>query len=385
MMIDFKKYENELISLRREFHKIPEVSLKEYKTSEKIRKYLISLGISDIESYADTGISAIIYGNGDKTVGLRADIDALFVKEETNLTYKSENEGVMHACGHDGHIAIGLVLAKIFSENSDLLKGNIKLIFQPAEEEGDGAKRMIDGGVLEKCRPDYIVSGHLWPEIETGKIDITDNITFAGSDIIKIEVNGKGGHGALPHTVKDSLYAASKIAVALKELGIEFNKKGITNILSICSFDCKSQFNIFKDDAYLLGTLRTVDKEQREAIIEEMKKTVNNILQKEELGGSCEVAVDAPPLVNDVKLAKITRDVISSKMGEDVLCDFGPVMASEDFAYFSNEVPSVHLKIGSGGSEVEYPALHNSKYELNEKSLIIGVEAFYNIITELLK
>jgi len=384
-MIDFKKYENELISLRREFHKIPEVSLKEYKTSEKIRNYLIGLGISDIKTYADTGLAAVIYGKGDKTVGIRADIDALFVQEETNLPYKSENEGVMHACGHDGHIAIALVLAKIFWENRELLKGNIKLIFQPAEEEGDGAKRMIDGGVLENPRPDFMLSGHLWPEIEAGKIDITDDITFAGSDIIKIEVNGKGGHGALPHNIKDSLYTASKIAIALKEKGIELNKQGITNILSICSFDCKSQFNIFKDDACLLGTLRTVNKEHREKVIEEIKNTVKVLLNEGDVCGNCEITVDAPPLINNKKLAKLARDVIASKMGGEVLCDFGPVMASEDFAYFSNEIPSVHLKIGSGGDEVEYPALHNSKYEMNEKSLITGVEAFYNIITELLE
>lgn len=381
LVINFHDYENEVINLRREFHKIAEPSTKEYNTQNKIIEYLESIGIKDIKKCADTGVVAFLCGNGDKTVGVRADIDALMVKEETELTYKSQNEGVMHACGHDGHIAIGLVLAKIFSDNKAELKGNVKFIFQPAEEDGYGAKRMIKDGALENPYVDYLVSCHLWPQIDTGKIDITRGATFASSDIINVKVMGKGGHGALPHLVKDSLYSASKIAVRLKELGIELNKKGIKNVLSVCSFDCKSEFNIFKDDAYLKGTLRAFDKKEREIIINEMKNAVKLIAEEDEITAELEVVVDCPSLVNNDKLVDIARNVID----ENKLIEFGPVMPAEDFAYFSDERPSVHLKIGSGGEDVKYPVLHNSKYELNEKSLIIGVEALYNVITELYK
>jgi amidohydrolase len=290
----------------------------------------------------------------------------------------------MHACGHDGHIAMGIILAKIFMDNRDMLKGNIKFIFQPAEEEGDGALKMLDAGVLDP-KPDYMVSGHLWPEIETGKIDITDKITFAASDIIEVTIKGKGGHGALPHTVKDSLYAGSKVAIALKDFGIELNEKGMKNILSVCSFDCKSQYNIFKNDAFLLGTLRTVDSEHREYIISEMKKICDKIADEIGLEIECNIKVDCPALVNDSSLVEITRKALEEKMGNDIFVDFGPVMASEDFSYFSNLVPSVHLKIGSGGEGAVCPVLHNSRYELDERSLIIGVEAIYTIIEKILK
>ncbi len=382
-MPDFKKYEEELLALRREFHKYPELSLKEYETSKRIKNYLKSYGIEDIRDCIETGIIADIYGEGEKTVAIRMDIDALNVSENTNLPFKSVNQGIMHACGHDGHIAIGIILAKIFSENRGKLKGNIKFIFQPAEEEGDGALKMLDAGALNP-KPDYIVSGHLWPEIETGKIDITDKITFAAADVIEVRVKGKGGHGALPHTVKDPIYAGSKAAIALKELGIELNKKGIKNILSICSFDCKSQYNIFRNDAFLMGTLRTVDNEEREYIINEMKNICKKIADENGVEIDCEVIVNCPALVNDSSLVKIAREAIEEKMGKDIFEDFGSVMASEDFSYFSNLVPSVHLKIGSGGERAVFPILHNSRYELDERSLLIGVEAIYTIIEKIL-
>ena len=199
----FKNYEEKLIELRREFHKIPELGYFEVKTKKKIIEYLKALGIEDIREIGDTGICAIIYGNGDKTVGIRADIDALKVTEETNLPFKSTHEGFMHACGHDGHIAMNLGIAEFFVKNPELLKGNLKLIFQPAEEGEGGAKMMIEKGVLENPKVDYMLSGHLWPSIETGYIDISEGTTFASDTLIEIELKGKGGHAAYPEKVKN--------------------------------------------------------------------------------------------------------------------------------------------------------------------------------------
>lgn len=378
----FDKYLNELVAVRREFHQIPELGYKEYKTKAKIIEYLKSIGVSDIKEISDTGVVATIYGNGEKTVGLRADIDALPVTEQTDLPFKSLHDGVMHACGHDGHIAINLICAKFFMENKDLLKGNLKLIFQPAEEGGGGAKVMLKHDILKNPDVSYMLSCHLWPSIETGKVDASFGTTFASDTHIEIEIMGKGGHGAHPENVKDVIYGGSLVVAGLKELTKEFNDKGIKNVLSICSFDCVSANNVYKDSAHLKGTLRTLKEADAEIVSKAIKDKVNDILSSQGLTGICDLDLSYIPLVNDTKVTSVMREVISDTLGCENLCEIGSVMTAEDFAFFAKEVPSCHLKIGTKSKDSPY-SLHQSKYTINEDSLLIALKVLTNGIIKL--
>ncbi len=380
----FIKYEEKLIELRREFHKIPEPGYKEFKTKEKIISYLKNLGIEDIKEVGETGISAVIYGQGTKTIGLRADIDALKITEETGLPFSSTHQGLMHACGHDGHIAMNLLVAEYFMEHKDLLKGNLKLIFQPAEEVDGGAQMMIEKGVLENPRVDYMLSGHLWPSIETGYIDISEGTTFASDTLIEIELMGKGGHAAYPEKVKNVVLCGSEIIIALNKLSQDFNEAGHKNVLSMCSFDCISGNNIFKDNAHLKGTLRMLDEEAEKLLSKAITDTVSDICHKYDIKCQCDVPLNYIPLVTDSQTVKKVREALLDTFGKDKVLELGYAMTAEDFAYFAKAVPSCHLKIGTHIEGYEYP-LHNSRYNLNEKSLIIGVEAFVRGIIKLLE
>ena len=379
----FKKYNEELISLRREFHKIPELGYKEFKTKAKIIDYLKSIGIEDIKEISDTGVCATIYGNGEKTIGIRADIDALPVKEETFLPFSSLHEGIMHACGHDGHIATALTVAKFFKENTHLLKGNLKLIFQPAEEGEGGAKMMIENKVLENPNVDCMLSFHLWPDIETGKVDASYGTTFASDTLIEIEIKGKGGHGAYPEKIKDVIYGGSEIIIALKKLSKDFNDKGVKNVLSMCSFDCVSTHNVFKDSAHLRGTLRMLDEQAEIEVSQAIRDTVKNILDSNNLNGIIDVNLNYIPLVNDDEVTSIVREVICDTLGEENLYELGSAMTAEDFAYFAKEVKSCHIKVGTKSEDCPYP-LHNAKYTINEDSLLIGLKVLANGIIKLL-
>lgn len=379
----FDKYNEEVINLRREFHKIPELGYFEFKTKAKIIDYLKSIGIEDIKEISDTGICATIFGNGKKTIGIRADIDALPVKEETELPFSSLHDGVMHACGHDGHIAIALTLAKFFKENSHLLKGNLKLIFQPAEEGEGGAKMMIENKVLENPKVDCMLSCHLWPDIETGKADASHGTTFASDTLIEIEIIGKGGHGAYPEKIKDVIYAGSEIIIALKKLSKDFNDKGVKNVLSMCSFDCASTHNVFKDSAHLKGTLRMIDEQSEIVVSESIRNTVKKILDDNNIDGIINVNLNYIPLVNDYGVTNAVRDVICDTLGEENLYELGYAMTAEDFAYFAKEVKSCHIKVGTKSEDCPYP-LHSAKYTINEDSLLVGVKILANSVIKLL-
>ena len=379
----FSKYEEELINLRREFHKIPEIGYKEFKTKEKIISYLKGLGITDIKEISETGVAATIYGNGEKTIGLRSDIDALKIKEETNLPFSSLHDNVMHACGHDGHIALNLMCAKFFTEHKDMLKGNLKLVFQPAEEVDGGALMMIENGVLGNPKVDCMIAAHLWPSIKTGMADASFGTTFASDTLIEIEITGKGGHAAYPENVKNVVYTGSRIIIALKELSDYYNNNGVKNVLSMCSFDCVSSNNVFKDSAHLKGTLRMLDEEKEREVSEKIKATVENIFKEEGLSGFADIKLNYIPLVNNKEITSVVREAIKETLGKDNLYELGYAMTAEDFAYFAKAVPSCHIKLGTGFSGCSYP-LHNSKYTIDEKSLLPGLKVFVNAIIKLL-
>lgn len=379
-----KSLEKEMISLRREFHQIPEVAFEEFKTSKKIKEYLEQFGMKDIKSYASTGIAAVVYGkNPGKTIGVRVDIDALPVTEENEIPYRSTHPGKMHACGHDAHIAIGLGLAKVFYENRESLSGNVKFIFQPAEEGVGGAEPMIKEGVLQNPTVDYMLGCHLWPEIPSPKIDITSGSTFASSDVFQLHIKGFGGHGGMPEKVKDCVYAGAKVAAALKELyfSAPYEKK---TVISVCSFEAPSAANVYPASCVIKGTIRTLSEKIRAKVKEDIRGLVTQILDALNIPFELTITPEYPTLANDDKLLSIMERCAKELFGDEQIIHHGPTMAAEDFAFFTQALPSCHVKIGCGNSECCMP-LHNPKFNLDESAIVTAASLLERMILELLK
>lgn len=379
-----RSLEKEMIALRREFHRIPEIAFEEFETSQKIKEYLKQIGIEDIKTYASTGIAAVVYGkNPGKTVGVRMDIDALPVTEENDIPYRSVHDGKMHACGHDAHIAVGLGLAKVFYENRQNLSGNVKLIFQPAEEGVGGAAPMIEEGVLQNPDVDYMLGCHVWPEIPSQKIDITNGATFASSDVFQLKIKGFGGHGGMPEKVKDCVYAGAKVAAALKELyfSAPYEKK---TVISVCSFEAPSAANVYPASCVIKGTIRTLSEEIRAKVKEDIRSLVTGILEELAIPFELSITPEYPTLVNDDKLLSIMEHCVKELFGGEQIVHHGPTMAAEDFAFFTQAVPSCHVKVGCGNAECCMP-LHNPKFNLDEAAIVTAACLLERMVLELLQ
>jgi amidohydrolase len=282
------------------------------------------------------------------TLGIRADIDALPVEEKTGLDFSSQNKGVMHACGHDSHIAIGLGAAKILSQNREELNGNIKFIFQPGEETLVGARGMIKDGVLKNPEPDAIIYLHNWPDLETGFIGIKKGLIMAATDKFEIIIKAKGRHGAIPHEAVDPILTASNIVIKLQEIVSRETDPLDTAVISVCTFQAGSVFNIIPDEVKLIGTVRTFDPELREYIAGRIEDIVVGISK----AGRCEYDLNyikgVPPTINDEKLSKKIIEVLIESFGEDkIIQDIWPSMGGEDFSFFQERVPGTYFFLGT--------------------------------------
>ncbi len=366
--MNVKDLTTEMIQWRREFHQIPELGFEEFKTSEKIKAYLKEMGIEQVENCTSTGVVAVISGQQPgKTVAIRVDIDALPVSEENDVPYRSIHPGKMHACGHDAHIAIGLGLAKAFQANRNSFSGNVKLIFQPAEEGAGGAEPMIKAGVLKNPDVDFVLGCHVWPELPARSIDITANTSFASSDIFTLNINGVGGHGAMPEKINDCIYAGAKVANALKELYLSqpYEKK---TIISVCAFEAPSVHNVYPSSCVLKGTIRTLSEEIRSRVKEDISRIVNDILDELKIPFVFSIDPEYPSVFNDEKLTALMEQCAKELFSESQIMHRGPTMGAEDFSYFAQAVPSCHVKVGCGNESCCMP-LHNPRFQLDESAI----------------
>ena len=321
-----------VIKMRREFHKFPEVSFKEYETSKRIKKELEDMGIP-YKVIGGTGVVAEIKGGKPgKTIALRADIDALQVTEENEVPYASQVKGVMHACGHDGHAAMLLGAAKILSEIKDELKGNIKLLFQPTEELGAGAKKLIEEGAMQGV--DRFFGMHLWEELETGKISIDAGPKMAAVGVLKIDIIGKSGHGSLPHQGVDAIVVGSAIVQNLQSIVSRQLDPMTPAVLSIGTFNAGTKFNIIAGKASLEGTTRIFDS----YLIEELPKKIKRCAEKiaDSYGAQVTVehnwatkVVENHPVVSN-EIAKI----VEKRWGENALTSCNKTTIGEDASFF---------------------------------------------------
>ena len=370
--IKVRTHFDEIAGIRRHLHKYPELSFQEYETSRFIAGKLREYGI-DFKSVAQTGLVAVITGKrgrNNRSVALRAELDALPVGEETDLPFKSVNPGVMHACGHDVHSACLLGSARIIKELEDEFSGSVFLVFQPGEESlPGGAKMMLDKNLFEGRKPDLIIAQHVLPELDTGYAGLKSGIYMASGDEIFISVAGKGGHGAMPHTTTDTVVAMSQVVIALQQVSSRFAPPNIPTVLSFGKFIANGATNVIPKEVILEGTFRTMDETWRakahEIITGIATKTANS------LGASCRVEIRKgyPVLYNDPGKTGRARKLMEEYLGLEKVKDLPIRMTTEDFAWFAMEYPAVFYRIGTGRPD---KMLHTPDFDIDEKSMITG-------------
>jgi amidohydrolase len=384
-MNDFKEiirlktseYLEEIIAVRRHLHAHPELSKEEVNTAGFISKQLTAWGISHQTGIAGHGIVGLIGGKntGPKVIALRADMDALPIMEENDIPFASQNHGVMHACGHDVHMASLLGAARILKSLENRLNGTVKLIFQPSEERyPGGALPMIRAGVLDDPKPDFIIGQHVYPELEAGKIGLKPGQYMASTDEVHLTVKGKGGHAAIPHKVTDPVLIAAHIIVALQQVVSRNAKPTIPTVLSFGKVIANGAANIIPDEVKISGTMRTFD----EAWRAEMKRLITRIATSmaESMGGTCEVFIDTgyPSVYNDPALTDKIKCLAGEFLGEENVADLEMRMTAEDFSYYALEIPGCFYRLGvMNESRGIISNLHTATFDVDESSLKTGM------------
>ena len=368
---------NEALLIRRELHMHPELSFQEFNTSDFLAKKLDEFGISYNQGYVKTGIVAKIEGRNPhkKVIALRADMDALPVEEKNQLSFRSKEKGVMHACGHDIHMNCVLGASKILKKLSNQFEGTILIIFQPGEELlPGGARLMIDEGALNDPKPDAVLALHVQPDLPAGVVGFRPGKYMASNDEIYINIKGKGGHAAMPHNIIDPVLIASHIIVSLQQIVSRNTDISIPTVLSFGKIIGEGATNVIPDEVKLEGTFRTTDEKWRKEVHKKIKSISQAIA--ESMGGVCEVEIrnGYPALVNDHKL---TVDFISRAeefLGKQQVKELGIRMTSEDFAFYSQKYPSCLFRLGVG-SHPDKPQtfLHTSGFVADEESLKTGI------------
>ncbi|MDG1440299.1 MAG: M20 family metallopeptidase [Flavobacteriales bacterium] len=367
------KHLAETIKSRRFLHQNPELSFKEYNTSEYIQSILTKNKIPFTNGHVETGIIATIEGENpmDHEVLLRADMDALPILEENKVDYCSINKGKMHACGHDVHSASLIGTALILNELKSNFNGTIKLVFQPGEEKiPGGAKLMIKEGLLQN-NPQACIAQHVYPDLPTGKVGFRSGTYMASADEIYVTIKGKGGHAALPHLLNDPILMASQIVTNLQQIVSRYNKPDNPSVLSFGYVKADGETNIIPDIVTLKGTFRTFDETWRFKAHNKMKEIANSIC--EAAGGSCDfdIKVGYPFLVNDENITKLSKDAAQKFLGVENVVDLDLRMTSEDFAFISQKSPSCFYRLGTGDGK-SIRRLHTSTFDIDEKCLSIS-------------
>ena len=380
---------DELVEIRRSLHRIPEVGFREYETSKFIQKYLREeLNIPFKGGLAGgTGIVAILEGDyPGPTIAVRTDIDALPIEEQTGLSFSSRNQGYMHACGHDGHMAIALGTAKLLKKYLSQLKGNVKFIFQPAEELSLGAKKMIDDGALQGPKVDAIFGFHIWPEFEKNKIGIKDGAIMSAGDKFDIEIIGKGSHGAEPYKAIDPVVVSAEVISAIQTIvSREVDLLRNAAVVSVGTLESGTAFNIIPEKVRLSGTIRSTDREVQKLIPQSIERITNGICSAHNAKFSFTHTNLFPLTVNDEHIAKISYKELKESLGEKKVEWLKyPGMASEDFSEYLSLVPGMYFFIGAKeeGRNVD---LHSPDYYFDESLLSLGVESLSTLVYKFLQ
>ncbi len=377
-MIDYKAeaeaLRDELIALRRDLHKHPETAFEEIRTAGIVAESLRELGLEVQPGVGKTGVVAVLEGAKDgPTVLMRADMDALPIQELNEREYVSQTPGKMHACGHDGHTAIALSVARILNKYREQMTGRVKFVFQPAEEVAGGAKAMIADGVLESPRPDVSLGLHLWNIMPLGVVGVADGPTMAGSSTFTITLKGRGGHGAQPHLTIDPVAAAAQLVVALQTIVARNVNPADTGVISVTQIHAGDTHNVIPQSAVLNGTLRAFRTEVRDMMTERMEQITAGISQAMDVDYEFEMNHLTIPVVNNAAVGAKLRARFATVAGVDRLDEDARTMGGEDMAFLMDDVPGFFFFVGSANSErgLDY-GHHHPRFDFDEEALPLG-------------
>lgn len=364
-----EKYQPYAVEMRREFHMNPEPSMKEYNTQKRVMEELEKMGLEPVKS-GGTGVIATIKGKGEgKTIALRADMDALEVPEANDVAYKSQIEGMMHACGHDGHMAGLLTAAKILIDKKDEFNGNVKLLFQPGEEVAQGALAMIKEGALEGV--DGAFGIHIWNDCQVGKVSIEAGPRMASAGMFKIYITGKGGHGSMPHQGIDAAVVSAAIIMNLQTMVSREISPLDPAVVSVGMATAGTRWNVIAGDAYMEGTTRCFSKEVNDGFEEQIRRIAENTAASYRADVKVEYTQMVNPTINDPLMSEIGEGAVRKISGEDALILFEKTTGGEDFGFFSDHCPTAFAFVGSKNEEKlpNFPH-HHPKFDIDEDALI---------------
>jgi len=378
-----KEVKDYVIELRREFHMYPERSGEEFRTSKRVKEELDKLGIPYIAP-GKTGVIATISGRKPgKTVALRADMDALEVQEKNDVPYRSKNEGLMHACGHDGHTAMLLGAAKVLSAMREELKGNVRLIFQPAEETANGAVKMIEDGAMEGV--DSIFGIHLWSGLPIGKVSVEAGPRMAAVDVFDITVQGKGGHGSAPHEGVDAVVVASNMVMALQTVVSRELSPLEPVVVTVGKLVAGTRFNVLASEAKLEGTNRYFNPKIKDVLPAAIERIAKHVAAGFRAEAKVNYTFATSPVINDPECSGLAATAVKKILGEGGLMEYEKVMGGEDFAEYLKKAPGALALVGIGNEQKQttYPH-HHPNFNMDEDALEIGVALYAQYALEFL-
>lgn len=363
-----------IISIRRELHEHPELMYEEFKTSELIRRELDKLEISYKHPIAETGVLASIGNGNGPCVALRADMDALPIHEETDVSFKSKIDGKMHACGHDCHVSMLLGAAKLLKGKEDQINGTVKLLFQPAEEGGAGGKLMREEGALKNPEVERIFGLHVWPQLPSGQIGSREGTFLAATSSLSLTVKGVGGHAAVPQLTKDPVLTSARIITNLQSIISRELDPLDSGVVSITVINGGNASNVIPSEVKVKGTLRSLTMDG----LKELQKRVKEISEGIAQTHGCEAIVeyvgnDYPPTVNDSEMWKFAKNVGIELLGDENVSDLDAVMGGEDFAYYTEKVKGCFVVLGMNNPDIDATySVHHPMFKADEDALHIG-------------
>ena len=371
---DAQRQYEDMVRWRRDFHRHPELGFQEIRTAGIITEKLRQLGLEVQTGVGQTGVVGLLEGDREgPTILLRFDMDALPVHEENQTDYISQSPGLMHACGHDGHVAMGLAVARIMAGYQEKMAGRIKFLFQPAEEGLGGALAVMAAGVLENPRPDAALAMHLWNDIPYGKIRVTAGPTMASSSIFSLTVKGKGGHGAAPHRSIDPILAAAHIVTALQSIVSRNIDPMESVVVTIGQMSAGTTFNVIPDKAILKGTVRSYNDELHRDVYRRILEMAQNMAAALRCTASMETVAIVPAVVNAARPTASVRKAAAAVVGEENVIQ-GRTMGAEDMGYILQQIPGCYFFIGSQNEEkgFNFPH-HHPRFDFDERALVLGV------------
>ncbi|MEE8390892.1 MAG: amidohydrolase [Anaerolineae bacterium] len=365
----------QLVAWRRDFHIHPELGFQEHRSAGIIADRLRELGYQVQTGVAHTGVVGLLKGKQPgPVVMVRFDMDALPITEENETEYVSQTQGVMHACGHDAHMAMGLGVATLMAQHRDEMAGTLKLVFQPGEEGMNGAEMMVQEGVLENPRPDLFLSTHVWSDKPVGTIDVTPGAVMAAADRWTCTVRGKGGHGAMPHQTVDPIVATAQIVTALQTIVSRNVSPLETAVVTVGSVHGGDAFNVIPAQVELTGTIRTYSPQVKEMVWRRVREVIEGVAAACGVEAELEIVILTPAVINTVEVAEVVRAAAEAVIGPENVFSGERTMGSEDAAFFMQDVPGCYFFVGAANAERGLNAPHhNPRFDIDEDALPLGV------------